>query len=257
MQEYYDITILLVEDDPDFSNLMAILFREIGIKNLRIATDYEQALKTFHTYGADICIFDINLGTNSKNGIQLAESIRASHQQVPIIFLTANYNEGYYQAARHTRPSGFMNKEISQFKLQQALDLALMHRPSQTTSAPVSTQPTTIPEIVPVITHQQIFFKVGDSYKAIPIKEVAYFYADRKTTYARVGARNYPTSVQLKTIEDTFGAAFVRTHKSYLVNTALIEAVCPRDGTVTVQGEALPIGNAYRKNLLDHLPILR
>jgi len=256
MYDYHNITILLVEDDPRFSNLMAILFREIGIKSLHLATDYEQALKTVRTCGADICILDINLGPNSKNGIQVAEAIRTHNEQVPIIFLTSNYNETYYHAARHTHPSGFMNKEISLFKLQQAIDLALLHRPGQAASPPVYTQ-TTIPEIVPVITHHQIFFKVGDVFKAIPIKEVAYFYADQKTTYARVGSRNYPTTVQLKTIEEAFGAAFVRTHKSYLVNTALIEAVCPKDGTITIQGETLPIGNAYRKNLLDTLPILR
>jgi DNA-binding LytR/AlgR family response regulator len=256
MHDYHNITILLVEDDPRFSNFMAILFREIGIRSLHLATDYEQALKTFRACGADMCILDINLGPNSKNGIQLAEAIRAHDQQVPIIFLTSNYNETYYNEARHTRPSGFMDKELSLFKLQQAIDLSLMHHPSHTNPILAPTQPPP-PRAVPLITHHQIFFKVGDVFKAIPIKEVSYFYADRKTTYARVGSRNYPTTVQLKTIEEAFGAAFVRTHKSYLVNTALIEAVCPRDGTITIQGETLPIGNAYRKNLLDTLPILR
>lgn len=255
MQTYRDINVLLVEDDPEGAHLLSVLLREIGIEHLRVATNYEQALQVFQTAGADICILDIDLGKTPKNGIRLAEKIRENDPCVPIVLLTSNHNEACYNKVRQVRPSSFLNKELSRFTLYQTIDMALMnpHRPTHMAS-PV---PKDEPHGAPLVKSDRFFFKVGDVYKAISVKEVSYFYVDQKTTFARVGNRNYPTTVQLKTIEDAFYPAFVRLHKSYLVNIALVESICPRDNTIIIQGETLPIGNTYRKSVLENLPILR
>ena len=99
--------------------------------------------------------------------------------------------------------------------------------------------------------------KIGDSYKAIPIKDVAYFYADQKFTYARIGERNYPTTVLLKTLEDEFPEQFVRIHKTYLVNFNYIESIVLKENSVIITGESLPIGLAYRKQFMSRLQLLK
>jgi DNA-binding LytR/AlgR family response regulator len=251
------LKVLVVEDSPNFLQLIELLLRETGVTNIISASDYQDGLSAFQTNAPDICILDIGLGKDRKSGINLAEVIRAEDEKVPIIFLTANYTEDYYEQSLHTRPSGFMNKELSRFRIRQALDIALMHREGEPLSSPASDAGRPPAPPPPVITQHQFFFKIGDIYKAISVKEIQYFYADSKLTFARSGQRNYPTNVQLKTLEEEFAALFVRIHKTYLVNVQHIDSIHPRDNSVVVVGESLPIGYAYRKSFFNRLKLLR
>jgi len=246
-----NLRVLLVEDNPGFSSLLQLLLHELGLSNIMIASNFEQGWEFFDSAGADICILDIDLGPGQKSGIHLAEKIRTQDQLIPIIYLTANYTEDSYESSRHTRPSNFLNKEISRFKIQQALDLALLHHET------LPIQKNVPPLVPPLITGNQFFFKIGDIYKAIPVKDVAYFFADHRLTYAKVGQRNYPTNVQLKTLEEEFFHIFARSHKTYLVNINLIESIQPKDNTLIIGGDTLSIGYSYRKNFLERLNLLR
>lgn len=243
------IRVLVVEDDTGFTNLMLIILGEVGLEKIQTATDFEEGLRYFESFKPDICILDIDLGKGKKNGIELAETIRTLDPRIPIIYLTSNYTDAYYEQTRHTRPSSFLNKELSRFKLHQALDIALMHPPAAV--LPLAAN------VVPHITQSTFFFKVGDIYKSIPVDKVAYFFSDQKMNFARVEQRNFPTSVQLKTLEQEFSPPFIRIHKSYLVNVKFIEAINPGEATVLVNGESLPIGYAYRKPFFEQIHLLK
>ena len=107
-------------------------------------------------------------------------------------------------------------------------------------------------------TTQQLFFKVGDTYKAISVPEIAYFYADQKMSYAKIGGRSYPTSVQLKVLEDELHPwGFVRTHKSYVLNIKHIESFNLSEASILINGETLPIGYAFKKTFMNSLKLLK
>jgi DNA-binding LytR/AlgR family response regulator len=207
-------------------------------------------LAYFDQYQPDICLVDINLGENKPSGIEFVEKIRENASFVPVIYLTSNYSENYYEQSRHTHPSGFMNKELSRFKLHHAIDLALMQ--------PVP--PKVIGQkdyIAPFLNQSNFFFKIGDIYKSIPLEKVEYFFSDQKLTYAKVDQRNFPTTVQLKTLEKDFAPTFLRIHKSYLVNIKMIESLHPGESTLVINGQTLPIGYAYKKIFLEQLQLLK
>jgi DNA-binding LytR/AlgR family response regulator len=247
-----DSVILIVEDDPTFANLLQILLGQLNFMQVFHATNYDSALQLMATKSIDLFLIDITL-SESKSGIQLAEEIRLQQRRVPIIYLTANYTDDYYTLARHTRPSSFINKELSKLKLHQAIDLALLSQ--HTVEKNITLAGNHVP---PHISEHNLYFRIGDSFKAFPIKEVAYFYSDKKMTYAKIGTRSYPTSVQLKTLEEELSSGdFVRIHKSYIVNTRQIEAIHPGESTVSINNESLPIGNAYRKEFMSILRLLK
>jgi DNA-binding LytR/AlgR family response regulator len=222
-----NLRLLLLEDNPGFIQLLKILLNDIGLTHIKIAQTYKAALSAYEQFKPDICILDIGLGNESQSGIKVAEYIRAKQKWLPIIYLTSHYTEDHYQLTRHTNPSGFFSKELSKFKLEQAIDIAIMHR-QEVQSVTALTHKK---EEVSVFSQQQCFFKIGDVYKAIPLKDVVFFYADNKLTYARVGSRNYPTNIQLKTLEDEFNTTFARIHKTYLVNVEHINAIYPKDSS--------------------------
>ncbi len=251
MKDYKNTVILVVEDNNSFYDLIRLLLQEIGLNNCHFAADYKSGLEKFEAFRPDICLVDIDLGKGEKTGINFVEKIRETAPALPVVYLTSNYTEEYYNSCRHTNPSSFMNKELSRFKLFQAIDLAFLHLETN----PV--RPTAQQTPPPFINQSNFFFKIGDIYKSIPVEQVCYFFSDSKLNYARVDQRNFPTSVQLKTIAEEFHPTFIRIHKSYLVNIKMVTDIRPGESTLQVNGETLPIGYAYKKTFFEQIPLLK
>ncbi|MBK9492126.1 MAG: LytTR family transcriptional regulator, partial [Haliscomenobacter sp.] len=96
-----------------------------------------------------------------------------------------------------------------------------------------------------------------DVYKHIAIDEIAFFYANGKMTFAKVNKRNFPTNVQLKTLEEELFPKFLRMHKTYLINVAFIESINLKKARVEIAEEHLPMGYAYRKEFIERLKLLK
>ena len=244
--------ILLVDDNPSFVRLLRIFLKEIGFTFIQTADDFKSGLQLFLDQPPDICLLDAALASSDRNGIELAEEIRLRNLQVPIIFLTSSYTEDQYDQCRHVRPSNYLNKELSRFKLQQALDMAFMNLTLEDIpQAPSANEET------PHDQSQNFFFKIGNYYKKISLDEIAFFFAKDKFTYARVNDRNFPTNVHLKALETELQSIFQRIHKTYLVNIDYIEHINPRTSMINIGGEKLPIGYAYRKSFFDRVKLLK
>ena len=79
-------TILLVEDDPNLSDVLKDSLEMLEYKVLH-APDGEKGLELFEKHAIDHCILDVMLPR--KDGFTLAMDIRLQNAEVPIIFLTA------------------------------------------------------------------------------------------------------------------------------------------------------------------------
>ena len=79
-------TILLVEDDMNLGFVIQDNLRMNGYK-VHLASDGKSGLKQFNEGKYDLCVLDVMLP--HKDGFSLAEDIRQSDTEVPIIFLTA------------------------------------------------------------------------------------------------------------------------------------------------------------------------
>ena len=78
--------ILLVEDDPNFGT---VLKDYLGLNDYHVthAKDGIEGLIMFKNNSYDLCILDVMMPR--KDGFSLAQDIRATDKEVPIIFLTA------------------------------------------------------------------------------------------------------------------------------------------------------------------------
>lgn len=257
MQFSEEIKVLVVEDQEGFAQLLQIMLEELGLKQIRKAHTMKQAWALFEAERPDLCLIDIELGEKELAGIDLAENIRKITPTLPIIYLTVHYSEEIYERCKHTLPSSFMNKELSRLKLHQAIELALLNS-GRKEAVILNPKEENLPEPkVPWIDSKHFFFKIGDVYKHISIEEIAFFYANGKMTFARVNKRNFPTNVQLKTLEEELSPNFVRIHKTYLINIAFIESINLKDSRVEIVEENLPIGYAYRKDFIEQLKLLK
>lgn len=249
---FENVKVLIVEDNKDFGLLLKIMLEQIGFQHILICNKYPEAISLLNPHSIDVFIIDIELGGN-KDGVALAEEIRQLGINVPIIYMTSHYTDEYYSYARPTRPSSFLSKELSSLKLHQAIDLALLTNEIEAISPQNGKTKQTLH-----LSPYNFYFRIGDAYKAIPITDIHYFYADKKMSFAKIGTRSYPTSVQLKTLEEELPAGqFIRIHKSYIINTKFIESIIPGESSVTINGEHLPIGYAFRKEFMAALRLLK
>ena len=78
--------ILIVEDDKNMGYLLKENMKLAGLDPV-LCTDGIEGLKTFHSDTFALCILDIMLP--GKDGLYLAEEIKNTNENIPIIFLTA------------------------------------------------------------------------------------------------------------------------------------------------------------------------
>ncbi|MFK8165320.1 MAG: LytR/AlgR family response regulator transcription factor [Lewinella sp.] len=252
--------ILIVDDNLSFVSLLKTILKEIGFEQIRDAQTVVAGLKLFHDFQPDICLLDIQLSPGEKDGIVLANLIREAAPNTPLIFLTSYFQQDIYDAIIPLKPTGFMNKELSRLKIQQAIELARNQIESNKLESDTrsATEVASLPDKESsVLNGGQIFFKVGDAYKPIHITDIDFFYADNKLTYARSDGRNYPTYVQLKVLTDELAPTFLRCHKKYLVNVNRIDSILLKEGKVKIAGELFTIGYAYRKAFLKGINLLK
>jgi len=82
--------ILLAEDDPNLGLLLAEFLKKKGYA-VTWAQNGDEALDYFVKGSFDLCVLDVMMP--KKDGFSLAKDIRATHLDVPIIFLTAKAME--------------------------------------------------------------------------------------------------------------------------------------------------------------------
>lgn len=78
--------ILLVEDDPNFGNVLKN-YLELQGYDVHLKRDGMEGLDAFQTKKYDICILDVMMP--KMDGFTLAQNMRELNKQIPIIFLTA------------------------------------------------------------------------------------------------------------------------------------------------------------------------
>jgi len=78
--------ILLVEDDQNLGFVIQDALKRKGF-SVHLCRDGKEGLKQFNEHAYDLCVLDVMLP--HKDGFSLAEDIRLTNAEVPIVFLTA------------------------------------------------------------------------------------------------------------------------------------------------------------------------
>lgn len=121
--------ILIVEDQfIEADNLRSIL-RKSGYTVCRIARSVSEGLQIIEDENPDLVLVDIHLKGNL-TGIDLAKTLR--EKNIAFVFLSANSNKQILDAAKATKPYGFLVKPFREKDVLVMLDIAwYLHRQSQ------------------------------------------------------------------------------------------------------------------------------
>jgi len=124
-----DTKILIVEDQFIEANNLKIILTKAGYEVCSIARSVFEASKIVKSEKPDLVLLDIHL-QGDLTGIDLAKSL--SEQNIAFVFLSANSNKQVLNAAKATRPNGFLVKPFREKDVLVTLDVAwYLHKQNQ------------------------------------------------------------------------------------------------------------------------------
>lgn len=119
------IKILLVEDDLINREAFKILLNSLGLSQMKIAVDGDEALECYYKEKFDIIFMDLQLP--KKDGFEVLEIIRAyeereSKERSTIITLTANALEGFREKCLEKGFDDYLTKPLTRDKLFEKIE---------------------------------------------------------------------------------------------------------------------------------------
>lgn len=125
--------ILLVEDDTNLGFVVQDALKRKGY-NVHLCRDGKEGLRYFNEHSYDICVLDVMLP--QKDGFSLAQDIRLTNTQVPIIFLTAKDRTEDRIAGFQAGGDDYLTKPFSHEELVLRIEAIL--RRTRDTAAPAA-----------------------------------------------------------------------------------------------------------------------
>lgn len=120
--------ILLVEDDPNFG---IVLKDYLSLSNFTVthAKDGLEGLIMFKNNEYDLCIFDVMMPR--KDGFSLAEDVRKTNKEIPIIFLTAKTMKEDILRGYQVGADDYLNKPFDSEVLLYKINAILQRKDSE------------------------------------------------------------------------------------------------------------------------------
>ena len=237
-----DLTILIVDDDADFREALCLMLQELGYQDLKVAHDFSSGLIAFAEHNPDLVILDIDFG-GKENGIDLGTKFREENKWLPIIIMTNNYEDTVYESASLMRPNAFLDKELSELNLRQAIELALDLKAFMFSA---------------VLDEKRIFIKVGSYYKKVEFADIDYLFYENRHSNVSSNGQIYPLRHTMKEIYQLLPESqFIQIHQSYIINIDRINKISLSQNEVEIEGKRFPIGYSYRKKVRMNFSFLR
>lgn len=177
----------------------------------------------------DLIFLDIELGVD--NGIDTAAKIKEANPYCYIVFVSG-YNR-YYKAAFSVQPYQFLDKPINQLEIEKVLD--------------------SVSKLI--IDNDQVFaFEYKWKQYRIRLNDILYFISEHRmiVLYTKDGAV-YEFYGKMNEVEEQLRqmtSAFLRVHKSYLLNMNYIK-IFQSDDVIMQDDESFPISIRKRKTVIE------
>jgi len=244
------IKILVVEDEMIIAAKISMQLTSLGYEVTGILPRGEEAIRHVEENSPDIVLLDINLKGNI-DGIETARQMQLM-KDIPIIYLTANSDEGTFNRAKTTKPYAFISKPFKQLDLQRAIELTISRMAEKETGHHIENN---TGDEQPFILSDRIFVRYKEKMIKIMVADILYIEADRNYSHIFTKNKEYVLSITLKTIEEKLSTQFFqRIHRSYLINLAHVEEVF--ESYITIAQKSIPLGTGMREQLLHRMQTL-
>lgn len=246
------VKILVAEDDFTHAAKIEMLLDEMGYDLVGIFPTEEEVLRLFRATAPDLLILDIQLSQGG-DGVFLASKIN-SIRPIPIIFATSFDDKETINRALKTDPYAYIVKPVEKPSLQAAIELAIFkfNKSQQDVSPNLSDEANWTKDLV---LKDSFFIKAGSKLMKVPLSGILWIEVGEERYCDIVTVdRKFPVRTSMNYLEQTLApSVFVRIHRSYIVNMEKIEGIDEVEMTLDISGQTVPLGAAYKTNLLQRL----
>lgn len=177
-----------------------------------------------------------------KKTLELINNLKEQYPETPHIIINQNKNPKYIGQLLKTIPAFYFEGEMIQENLIANMKLALKR------SRPIH-------ELKQLKDLSHIYVKKLNRYTRISINDIVWIKPCGNYTELYISGEKFRYRKAFSTIiEQLPQHLFIRIHKSHVVNVKHVKYISRK--FVCIQEELYPIGDAYRKKLMNRLPIL-
>jgi len=249
------IKVLVAEDDPLHASRIEMLLEEMGYEVIGPFAAETDILRMFRATHPDLVVLDIQL-KGGGDGIDIASRIR-DIKATPTIFVTSFEDAETIKRALEADPYAYIVKPVEKGSLQASIELAI-HKFSQEKNVQPETKP------FPgwgndVLIQDSFFVKAGDKLVKLPLDEILWIEVaeERYCDIVTLG-RRYHLRTSLSSLEQKLDPSyFFRIHRTCIINLRKIESINEADMTISINGQEVPLGKAFKPDLLKRLKKLQ
>ncbi len=234
--------ILIVEDDMIIAANLSLQLTSLGYEVTGIESRGEEAITHAIKNTPDILLLDINL-KGKIDGIETAKEIQ-KHQDIPIIYLTANSDEATFEKAKSTHPKAFITKPFNRLNLHRTIALVVeqLKNGKEVNSNPQEME----------ILEDRIFIRQHGNMVKLLLKDIQYIEADRNYCTIMTDSGSYVLATTLKVMEEKLSKShFLRVHRSFMVNLSQLDAVAEHH--LEIGRKVIPLSKSNKDLLLDRI----
>jgi len=237
-------TCIIVEDIQIAADFLKKFCEKSGLVDVKgHFLNVHDALAFLDQYKPDLIFLDVEMP--GANGFQLLDSLTYS----PKIILTTSKTDYAFDAFQY-HVDDYLKKPFTYKRFLEAVQ-KIQDQPIPIPGPAAAPAATTQPSI----DMDFLFIKADD--KLIRLKKDDILFMESMRDYVKfvTPGKTYITYSTLKSMEEKLaGPAFIKVHRSYIINISKIDDI--RGNTIYVQGNAIPVGKGHKEELAARLNIL-
>ena len=200
------IKVVIADDEPLARERLRMLLAEVAdVHVVAEAGDGNAALHACAEHGADMVLLDIAMP--GIDGLEAARHLAAFEPRPAVVFCTAY--DVHALSAFDAAAVDYLVKPVRPERLMAALDRARTFTAGRDRAAAESA--------VPGKTRTHLCARLRGSLRLIPVDDVHYLQADEKYVVVHHARGEDLIEESLKSLEEEFGARFLRIHRNCLV----------------------------------------
>ncbi len=198
---------LLVEDELYIRQFIKKLLTEVpGIQEVYDTDNAKEAVTLYHMHRPDLVLLDIELNQNGPSGLDVAKNIYQLNKDTKIVFVTGHDQYAVNSFAVH--PYSYVLKPIVESKFKKLIAEIIREVERQNS-----------------LKSDMIILRNNDQLVHIHKKDLIFVEADRHKSILYTKTGSLESNKSLNELEEMLGFGFLRVHRSYIVNLAMIKCV--------------------------------
>ena len=230
---------MIVDDEPLAIKIIKSYIEKINYLELIISCESAiQAYEVLKDTPIDLIFLDINMPHLS--GIEFVNSL----DRAPSIIFTTAYRN-FAVESYELNAFDYLLKPIKFSRFLKSVDRYSREKMESTSTSPSEKEGTSV--------NQNTFLYVNSNKKHIKIYFESILFVESIKDYIRIHCegRNVITKEKISDFENKLPSAFLRVHRSFIVNTNKITVFTSTD--IEIGTKEIPIGVSYKKGVMDYL----